>query len=120
MSLAYQANSDFNIQGFLQRLDNYLNKFENNITEIECDRERKAVELASARQSQGQPFPQADLLNTLCQDNREVMRELQLSQNNPGYKSIWRPQSQTEEGRSAKISEKSMTSIRIKEADLSF
>jgi hypothetical protein len=32
LSLAYQAGSDFNIQGFIQRLDNYLNKFENNIT----------------------------------------------------------------------------------------
>jgi hypothetical protein len=94
LSLAYQANSEFNIQGFIQKLDNYMNKFENNITEVERDRERKAAELVSARQRQGQPFPQADLLNTLRLDNREVMRELQLSQKNSGYKSAWRPQSQ--------------------------
>lgn len=36
---------------------NYLNKFEANITETERDCGRKAAELTSARQSQGQPFP---------------------------------------------------------------
>ena len=94
MTLSYQANSEFSIQGFLQRLDNYMNKFENNIKEVERDRERKAAELINARQSQGQPFPQADLLNTLRQDNREVIRELQLMQNDPSYKSGWKPSSQ--------------------------
>ncbi|MDR1045911.1 MAG: hypothetical protein LBP33_12495 [Candidatus Adiutrix sp.] len=94
LTLAYQASSEFNIQGFIQRLDNYLNKFENNISEIKRDRERKAAELVNARQRQGQPFPQADLLNALRQDNREVMRELQISQKDPSYKSTWRPQSQ--------------------------
>jgi hypothetical protein len=79
-----------------------MNKFENNINDIEQDKERKAAELASARGRQGQPFPQADLLNTLRQDHREVMRELQLSQNNPGYKSTWRPQSQAEVAAPAK------------------
>ena len=53
MTLAYQANTEFNIQGFIQRLDNYLGKFEHNITEVERDRERKAAELVTAIQSQG-------------------------------------------------------------------
>jgi hypothetical protein len=102
MSLSYQANTEFNIQGFLQRLDNYLNKFESNIDEIGRDRERKAAELISARQSQGQPFPQAGLLNILRQDNREVMQELNLIQNNPGYKSEWQPKSLDMNGRQPK------------------
>ena len=93
LSLHYPKDSEFSITGFIQRLDNYLNKFEVNITEVEKNLERKAAELIVARQSQGQPFPQAELLNTLRQDNREVMRELQLVQNNPSYNSTWEPQS---------------------------
>ena len=93
LSLHYPKDSEFSINGFLQRLDNYLNKFEVNITEVEKDLERKKTELVTARQSQGQPFPQADILNALRQDNREVLRELQLMQNDPSYKSEWEPQS---------------------------
>jgi hypothetical protein len=104
LTLNYQAHSDFNIQGFIQRLDNYMNKFEAYITETERDREHKAAELINARNMQGQPFPQADLLNSLRQDNREVMRELQLMQNNPSYKSEWNPKSQQEADRNTTIS----------------
>ena len=92
-TLNYLIKSEFSVQGFIQRLDNYLAKFENNITEVERERERKAAELVTARQRQGQSFPQAELLNTLRQDNREVLRELQLMQNNPSYKSEWKPSS---------------------------
>ena len=94
MTLAYQANTEFSIQGFIQRLDNYLNKFENNITDVEHDQERKSAELATARKSQDQPFSHVDLLNALRRDNLDVMRELQLMQSNPDYKSEWRPLSQ--------------------------
>ncbi len=93
LNLAYQANTEFNIQGFIQKLDNYMGRFESNITELQRERERKAAELLSARQSQGQPFPQTDLLNALRQDNREVMRELQLIQKDASYKSAWKPAS---------------------------
>lgn len=96
MSLAYQANSEFSITGFMQRLDNYIGRFEDNIKEVERDKKRKAEELINAKQSQGQPFPQADLLNALRQDSRDVMRELQIMQNDPAYKSEWKPNSRQE------------------------
>ncbi|MDL2259258.1 hypothetical protein LJB99_00045 [Deltaproteobacteria bacterium OttesenSCG-928-K17] len=81
MTLGYQVNTEFSSQGFLQRPDNYMDKFENNITELERDRERKAAELVIARKSQGKPFPQTDMLNALRHDNRAVLRELQFMQN---------------------------------------
>jgi N12 class adenine-specific DNA methylase/predicted RNA methylase len=94
LSLNYQPNNEFSINGFIQRLDNYLAKFEHNIQDIEEEQGRQAAELDMARQSQGQPFPQMALLEVLRQDSREVMRELQISQKDPHYKSDWRPQSQ--------------------------
>jgi hypothetical protein len=93
-SLNYQPNSEFSITGFIQRLDNYLGKFEQNIQDTKKDLQRQNAELAIARQNQGQPFPQMILLEALRQDNREVMRELQISQKDPAYKSSWKPQSQ--------------------------
>jgi hypothetical protein len=92
-TLNYQPNNDFSITGFLQRLDNVLGKFESKLQEVEKDLLRQKAELATAKQSQGQPFPRMELLEALRRDNREVMAELRLMQKNPSYKSEWEPSS---------------------------
>ena len=93
-SLNYQPNSEFSINGFFQRLDNYLGKFEQNIQAAEKDLEHQNAALITARQGLGQGFPHMALLEALRQDNREVMHELQISQKDPNYTSSWKPQSQ--------------------------
>jgi len=91
LNLSYQKGEEFSIHGFISRLDNFLNKFEFNIVEVEKEKAKKAEELVTARQSLGQVFPQQPELEALRQDNREVLRELQHMQNDPTYKSTWRP-----------------------------
>ena len=118
MNLLYQTNTEFSIQGFIQRLDNYLSRFESNITDIKHERERKAAELVSARQNQGQSFPQADLLNALRQDNRDVMRELQLARQDPSYKSVWTPASQNMTDKPAKAASQDAAPVHPQPAEL--
>jgi len=89
LNLSYHKGDEFSLQGFMQRLDNFLNKFEANIGEVEKEKVRKAEELVTARQSMGQVFPQQAELEGLRRDNRDVLRELQLMQNDPTYKSTW-------------------------------
>jgi hypothetical protein len=94
MSLSYQTGQEFSINGFIQRLDNVLGGFERNIQDVENVRDHQTAELATARQNLGLAFPHLAQLEALRQDNREVMRELRISQNDPAYKSAWRPKSQ--------------------------
>jgi hypothetical protein len=104
-SLNYQPNSEFSINGFFQRLENFLGKFEQNIRDTEKDLEHQSAALVTARQGLGQSFPQMALLETLRQDNREVMRELQLMRDNPSYKSEWKPKSRQEVERNTIVSQ---------------
>ncbi len=92
-NLNYGATDKFDIHGFLQRMDNYLDKFEKSIEATEDRGKAKAEELALAKESQGKLFPQMELLEALRRDNQEVMRELRLSRNDSSYKSEWMPSS---------------------------
>jgi N12 class adenine-specific DNA methylase len=91
VNLVYHGKDDLNINGFLQRIDNFLGRFESFIGDEKNRAQRQAEELATAKQSQGQEFPQKKLLEALRRDNREVMAELRLMQKNPRYKSNWEP-----------------------------
>ncbi|MDR1044151.1 MAG: helicase, partial [Candidatus Adiutrix sp.] len=92
-TLGYRPGDDFNINGFLQRLDNFLDKFESKIEEALETKKKKAAELQTACQSRGRRFPQMALLEALKADNREVMVELQKMRKAPAYKSAWEPSS---------------------------
>ena len=81
--MSFKKGDEFSIQGFIQRLDNFLNRFEGIIEETEKEKVKKAEELVTARQSLGQIFPHQAELEALRQDNREVLKELQLMQNDP-------------------------------------
>lgn len=101
-NLRYGPESKFDIHGFIQRLDNYLGKFESFIENAKTDGKRQAQELIVAKERQGQPFPQMELLETLREDNSRVMAELMLTQKDPSYKSGWRPKSFNEVGANQK------------------
>lgn len=92
-TLSYGLQDSFSITGFLQRIDNFMSKFENFIKDSEIQKEKAAAELIVAKENLGKPFPQELLLKTLRQDNIEVIRELTLTRKNPKYKSAWQPMS---------------------------
>ena len=101
-NLLYHGKDDLNINGFIQRIDNYLGRFESFIEDEKNRVKRQAEELVTAKQSQGKEFPQKELLEALRRDNREVMAELRLMQKNPRYKSEWEPSSRKiQEGKAA-------------------
>lgn len=92
-TLSYGLQDSFSVSGFLQRADNFMNKFEKFIKDTEIQKEKAAAELIVARENLGKPFPQELLLKTLRQDNIEAIRELTLTRKNPKYKSAWQPMS---------------------------
>lgn len=92
-NLEYSADGEFSFNGFIKRLDNFLDRFEEQVKGVETRLEKSLKELETAKQNRGRPFPQAELLEALRSDNREVIRELQISQKDPGYKSNWKPKS---------------------------
>ena len=93
-NLDYPVNGEFSFNGFIQRLDNFLDRFEEQVKGVDTRLEKNLKELETAKKSQGLPFPQMELLETLRSDSREVIRELQISQKDSRYKSDWKPRSQ--------------------------
>ena len=96
VNLLYRTGDEFSPAGFLQRLDNFLDRFEVRIEETEKEKIRQAEELVTARRSQGRVFPHLAELEALRRDNREVLAELRKFNHEPGYKSVWRPSGQTQ------------------------
>ena len=96
-SLSYEANDKFSINGFTQRLDNFLSKFEERRQEAQDSRVKEHAEYQKALVEQNKPFAQQQRLDMLRQDVREVMAELKLMQANDSYVSHWQPRSLTPE-----------------------
>ena len=92
-NLRYLKGTKFDINGFLHRMDNFLNKFEQGIGQIEDAADRQAKELETAKASRGQVFPEMAKLEALREDNSQVIAELRLTQKDPSYKSTWQPKS---------------------------
>jgi N12 class adenine-specific DNA methylase/predicted RNA methylase len=92
-SILYKAADKFSINGFTQRLDNFLSKFEERRQEAQDSRAKENAEHQKALAEKDKPFPQQQRLDLLRQDAREVMTELKLMQANDSYVSHWRPQS---------------------------
>jgi hypothetical protein len=90
-TLKYGHGGTVPMGGLFQRMDNYMARFEDFIQDLEQSAQRQAQELTAAKKSQGRPFPQQERLEALRRDNREVLRELRLSQKDPSYKSAWKP-----------------------------
>lgn len=92
-SLRYDAKDKFSVNGFVQRLDNFMGKFEGWRQDAQETRNKEQAEHAKAVAEQGKPFPQQQRLDALRQDVREVMTELKLMQGNESYVSQWQPRS---------------------------
>ncbi len=90
-NLCYRAQEKFSFNGFVNRVDNFLSKFENWRREAEESRMKEKREYEKARQELVKPFPQQARLDALRQDARDVMTELKLMQADGNYVSSWKP-----------------------------
>lgn len=92
-NLTYTYQDNFSITGFVQKLDNFMNKFEDFITHAKLKNEKALQEYKIGKENLGKSFNREPLLKALRQDHIEVLRELNLTRKNPKYKSKWKPRS---------------------------
>jgi N12 class adenine-specific DNA methylase len=95
-NLRYWVTDKFSVNGFLSRLDNFLQRFETWRDNAEETRRREKDEHGRACAELSKPFSKQQVLDELRADVRDVMAELKLMQANEAYISEWRPRSQRE------------------------
>lgn len=97
INLKYTANDKFNVNGFVQRLDNFMSQFEERIVGIETTRSNELIEFEKAKVELQKPFPQQQMLELLRKDTSDVLVELRKMQNDADYVSDWQPASRKTE-----------------------
>lgn len=96
-NLCYRAGEKFSINGFINRIDNFMGRFEDWRQETEKSREKELREYGKTQIEKDKPFAQKEQLETLRQDVRDVMTELKLMQADDNYVSQWQPRSRRAE-----------------------
>lgn len=104
-NLEYNKDDEFSINGFVNRINNYVNGFEDKVKAIEQTLVNDLVELKKAVVEKEKPFTQLRKLEILRQDSADVLNELKKLQGDDNYVSTWKPQSldTTEEPEKAQI-----------------
>jgi hypothetical protein len=91
-NLIYSYDDKVSISGWLQRLDNFLDKgLEQSFQTYKGNLEREIAELATVQAALGQEFQQKDELALTRENHSAVMRELKRMQDESGYVSAWEP-----------------------------
>jgi N12 class adenine-specific DNA methylase/predicted RNA methylase len=104
-NLRYWVTDKFSVNGFVSRLDNFLQRFETWRADAEEARRREKAEHERVCSELAKPFSKQQQLDDLRADVRDVMAELKLMQANDAYVSAWRPRSQKEDVVEAKTPE---------------
>nr|WP_272885928.1 helicase C-terminal domain-containing protein [Stutzerimonas stutzeri] len=99
-NMRYSKDDSFSLNGFINRMDNFLDKFEAWRAAAEHGRHREKEELQKAVAEKAKPFSQQARLEALRQDVRDVMSELKIMQGDPEYVSTWKPSSQQQNDQS--------------------
>lgn len=92
-NLIYRTDDKFSLPGFINRIDNFLDRFEGWRTDAENSRTSERDELTKAKIEKGKPFQQQSRLENLRDDSRDVMTELKLMQADDNHISTWTPKS---------------------------
>jgi N12 class adenine-specific DNA methylase/predicted RNA methylase len=101
-NLLYWTSDKLSATGFLQRLDNFLDRFEQRKVEAEAVRRREMGELLRAREELAKPFSRQQELEALRADVRDVMTELKRMQADDNYVSAWVPSTAAEDAGAAR------------------
>jgi len=96
-NLRYWVTDKFSVNGFVSRIDNFVQRFEVWRDDAEDTRRREQAEHGRVRAELAKPFSKQQQLEELRADVRDVMAELKLMQADDAYVSAWRPRSQREE-----------------------
>lgn len=92
-NLEYRKEDKFTVGGFIARLDNFLDGFEDQRQGVVDLVVKDKEDLAKGRETLAKPFPGLAKLEMLRQDSADVMVELKKMQANDRYVSSWKPQS---------------------------
>jgi len=92
-NLTYDKSDKFSITGFVQRLDNFLDSFEEEIQDIYQRQDKEKTELEKLKMEMGKPFQDLEKLTMLRLDANEVLVELKKMQADDNYISSWKPAS---------------------------
>lgn len=90
-NLRYGTKDSFVINGFFQRIDNYLKTFEDELKRIEKIYQVEKTELPNAITQYEKPFAQQEVLEMVRKDNLDIMTELKKIQADDNYVSTWKP-----------------------------
>lgn len=90
-NLRYDKEDKFSVTGFLQRLDNFMDDFEQRVVSTNQKRDNEVAERVKALADLGRPFPQMRELELVRKNLGDVMTELRKMQDNAGYVSTWTP-----------------------------
>lgn len=90
-NLQYDKDDKFSATGFLQRIDNYVDDFENWIVSSNEKKVREIAECAKAQSELGRPFAQMRELELVRKNVGDVMSELRKMQDDNTYVSTWTP-----------------------------
>lgn len=90
-NLEYSKDDKFSVNGFIQRLDNFLNAFEERIVSTSQKKENELAECVKAKADLGRPFAQLRELELTRKNFGDVMAELRKMQDNSSYVSTWTP-----------------------------
>ena len=92
-NLFYESKDKFSSLGFIHRLDNVIEGFQQQIEKNEIIRVEKNKELLQAKEEVIKDFEHKDKLELIRKDLYEVVQELNKSQGQVNYKTNWRPKS---------------------------
>jgi hypothetical protein len=90
-NLVYNKDDKFSVTGLIQRLDNFVNDFEDRIASAEQKKLNELAECAKAKADLGRPFAQMRELELTRKNLGDVMSELRKMQDNAEYVSTWQP-----------------------------
>lgn len=90
-NLTYHKDDKFSVTGFIQRLDNFANDFEERIVSANEKKDNELAECVKAKADLGRPFAQLRELELTRKNLGDVMAELRKMQDNAAYVSTWQP-----------------------------
>jgi N12 class adenine-specific DNA methylase/predicted RNA methylase len=90
-NLRYDAEDNFSVSGFLQRIDNTLGDFDGHIDWLRRRHAAELDELEKAKVDLAKPFGKLKELELARKNFADVMTELRKMQDNPSYVSNWQP-----------------------------
>src|SRR5260364_299298 len=90
-NLQYRKEDQFSVTGFVQRMDHFLDTFEESIESVRNRCVNEKAELDKVKRELDKPFVQLRELELVRKNASDVMVEMKKMQDDPDYVSTWKP-----------------------------